>query len=230
MDSGLPHPGRVLCDRVGRWQPQVVRWCRKGRANPLVSRRMILRCTARVIIPPMFLFACISSAQTRERQLSVLCSLSIKPATIRPQSKNELEISLSNPLKKDLTVTALEVYLSPNMLVEAPDRTFYAPVDLEAGRPLYADQGLSGPWPYPALAVKIAGGQEKKFSVDLSSLLWSIATDEMPLSSSRLDSLEGSGPYLIFARVTVKGYKHQMTSNRVQVTWLDGTQRGLQLQ
>jgi hypothetical protein len=197
-----------------------------------VFRGMILRRSARINIPLLFFSACISSAQTSERDLSVLCSVSIKPATIRPQTQNALEVSLANPLKTELTVTSFVVYLSPDVPFESPDLgalTFNALVDLEAGGPLYAKQGRRGSSYYPPLAVRIAGGQEKRFSIDLSSLLWARIIDEIP-PSRRLESLDASGAYQIFAKVTVKGYKHGMTSNRVPVTWLEKTKRGLQPQ
>jgi hypothetical protein len=143
---------------------------------------------------------------------------------IRPQTRNDLEISLFNPLKKELTVAAFDVYLSPDIPIESQNLAFYAPVDLAAGGALYAKQGQRGSRSYPPLAVKIAGGQEKKFSIDLSSLLWGSMIDETFASRSS-KSLEASGAYQIFARVTVKGYKHQMTSNKVPVTWLQETKQ-----
>lgn len=97
--------------------------------------------------------------------------------------------------------------------------TFNAPVDLKAAGPLYAKQGRRSSWSYPPLAVRIAGGQEKRFSIDLSTLLWARLIDEI-LPSRRLKSIEASGAYQIFAKVTVKGYKNEVTSNRVRVTWL----------
>jgi hypothetical protein len=194
----------------------------------VVSVKMILRRTAGMIVPLWLLSTCISSTQTREHEMSVLCSLAIKPATIRPQTQNKLEVSLANPLKTELTVTALVVYLSPNVSIESADlgaMTFNAPVDLEAAGPLYAKQGRRGSSYYPPLTVRIPGGQEKKFSIDLSSLLWARMIDAT-LPSRRLESIEASGAYQIFARVRVKGYKNQTTSNRAPVTWLGEAKRG----
>lgn len=196
-------------------------------ASPLpslrrMSRKMILRRAACVVVPLLFLTTCISSAQVSERELSVLCTLSIEPAKIRPQTQNELEVTLANPRKTELTVTAFVVYLSPDISIESPDRTFNAPVDLEASGPLYAKQGRQSSWSYPLLAVRMAGGQERRFSIALSSLLWARLIDEI-LPSRRLKSIEASGAYQIFAKVTVKGYEHVVTSNRVRVTWLTET-------
>jgi hypothetical protein len=181
---------------------------------------MILRCIARVIVPLMLLSTGISGAQTGERE------------SIRAQTRNDLEISLSNPLKTEATITAFVVYLSPDGSIESPDRealTFNAPVDLEAGGPLYAKQGRRGSSHYPPLAVRISGGQEKKFSIDLSSLLWARMIDAI-LPSRRLESIEASGAYQVFARVKVKGYRSETTSNRAPVTWLGEAKRGPQLQ
>jgi len=182
-----------------------------------MSRKVTHRRTAHISVPLLLLAVCVSGAQTSERQLSVLCSVSIKPATIRPQTQNVLEVTLANPLKTDLTVTAFDIYVSPDFFFESPDLTFDAPVNLEAGGPLLASQGRHGSSYYPPLAVKIAGGQEKRFSINLSSLLWARMIDET-LPSRLLESLEASGAYRVFARVKVKGYKHEMTSNKVPVT------------
>jgi hypothetical protein len=204
---------------------------RGGQESLSVARRKtILHRAVHIIVPLLFFSACISSAQTSERHLGVLCTISIKPATIQPRARNKLDVSLTNPLKTELTVTAFVVHLSPDISIGSPDLTFDAPVDLEAGGPLYAKQGRRRGSPYyPSLEVRITGGQEKRFSIDLSSLLWARMIDETP-SSRRLESIEASGAYQISARVTVKGYKHEMTSNRVPVKWLEETNRGLQPQ
>lgn len=176
----------------------------------------------------MFFSTGISRGQTGEHESSILCSVSIDPATIRPQGQNELEVSLSNPFKTEVTITAFVVYLSPHAPIESLDRdasTFNAPVDLEAGGPLFAKQGRRGSSSYPPLAVRIAGGQEKRFSINLSSLLWAKMTDSV-LPSRGLESMGASGTYEIFARVTVKGHKSQTTSNRAPVTWIAEEKRG----
>jgi hypothetical protein len=191
---------------------------------------MSLRCVACIVVALMLFSTGLSRGQSGEHELNVLCSVSIAPATIRPQGQNELEVSLSNPLKTEVTISAFVVYLSPDASVESLDReasTFNAPVDLEARGPLYAKQGRQGPSSYPPLAVRIAGGQEKKFSIKLSSLLWAKMTDSV-LPSRRLESIEAAGPYEVFARVTVKGHKNQTTSNRAPVTWVGEAKRGSQ--
>ncbi len=192
---------------------------------------MSVRCVACAVALMIFSTG-ISRGQTGDHESGVLCSVSIDPATIRPQGQNQLEVSLSNPLKTEVTITAFVLYLSTDSSIESLDRealTFNAPVDLEAGGPLYVKQGRQGSSSYPPLAVKIASGQEKKFSINLSSLLWAKMTDSV-LPSRRLESIDASGAYQIFARVTVRGHKNQTTSNRAPVTWMSEAKRGPQVQ
>ena len=160
------------------------------------------------------------NAARRRKVENLRCEVSIHNRELRPEAKNEIEITLINLTATEMTINSLSVVLSPTSYLSPRG---YGPigddyvglVNLETKGALSPQQFREDEWQHPSTTLRVSARSKEAFTVDLSTLQWGQLKSSM-LPSSSLHAI-APAKYTLYVEIMRTGEATQHVSNRMAI-------------